>query len=350
MNALKVLQHSVEATKVEYRRLGSSGLKVSFPILGAMSIGNPAWGPWILQEAQSLDLLKAAYDRGLNTWDTANVYSNGISESIIGKALRKYDIPRSKVVILSKCGGAVGEQPGLRTHAYKKDINASKDYVNQKGLSRGAIFSAVEASLTRLQTPYIDVLQIHRFDPETPIEETMEALHDLVKAGKVRYLGASSMWATQFAMMQFAAEQHGWTKFISMQNHYNLLYREEEREMIKFCNKTGVGLIPASDTLAIQWTTVRSSQGNGNPRFKTGHSQVDKDIIERVEELAQKKGWKMSQINLAWLSKRVTSPIVGLNSIERMEEVLAVKGQSLTDEEDMYLGEPYKTIPVDGHV
>lgn len=232
---------------------------------------------------QALPILKAAYDRGLNTvsrilqpqfpqlmrrqWDTANVYSNGVSEDIIGKAIKKYDLPRHKLVILSKCYGTVGEQPSVRHMGLQKEMERSRDYVNQygiplhfqiicvkvlspqctyttSGLSRQAIFTAVDASLKRLGTDYLDLLQIHRFDNSVPVEETMEALHDLVKSGKVRYIGASSMWTYQFATMQFTAEKHGWTKFISMQNHYNLLYREEEREMNKYCDATGVGLIP----------------------------------------------------------------------------------------------------------
>ena len=200
-------------------------------------------------------------------WDTANVYSNGESERIIGKAIKKYEIPRHKVVILTKCIAAVGEEPGLRTMLYQKEMAGSKDYINQRGtsflrfprpsftradiksrpgLSRTAIFNAVDASLARLGTTYIDLLQIHRFDNDTPIEESMKALHDLVQSGKVRYLGASSMWTFQFAMMQTVAEKNGWTKFVSMQNHYNLVYREEEREMNKYCDQTGVGLIPVS--------------------------------------------------------------------------------------------------------
>ena len=174
----------------------------------------------------------------------ANVYSNGASEILIGKAIKKYDIPRQKILILTKCFGQVGETPDLRAINYKKEMPQLKDYTNQGGLSRAAIFNAVNASLKRLDLDYIDLLQIHRFDDTTPPEETMEALHDLVRSGKVRYLGASSMWAVQFAQLQFVAEKHGWTKFISMQNHYSLLYREEEREMNRFCNSTGVGLIP----------------------------------------------------------------------------------------------------------
>lgn len=174
----------------------------------------------------------------------ANVYSNGVSEEIIGKAIKKFSIPRDKLTILTKCFGTVGEDPGLRGIKYANELPQLKDYTNHIGLSRTAIFNAVDASLARLDTPYIDLLQIHRFDETVPIEETMEALHDLVKSGKVRYIGASSMWAVQFASMQFVAEKNGWTKFVSMQNHYNLLYREEEREMNRFCNMTGVGLIP----------------------------------------------------------------------------------------------------------
>lgn len=177
----------------------------------------------------------------------ANVYSNGVSEEIIAKAIKKYNLPRHKLTILTKCFGVVGEEPRLRGIQYPKELPQLKDYTNQGGLSRAAIFNAVNASLKRLETDYIDLLQIHRFDPTVPLEETMEALHDLVKSGKVRYIGASSMWATQFAQLQFVAEKNGWTKFVSMQNHYNLLYREEEREMNRFCNDTGVGLIPVSD-------------------------------------------------------------------------------------------------------
>jgi aryl-alcohol dehydrogenase-like predicted oxidoreductase len=174
----------------------------------------------------------------------ANVYSNGVSETIISKAIKKYNLPRAKLTILTKCFGYVGEVPSLRGALYQNEMPQLKDYTNQGGLSRAAIYNAVEASLKRLDLEYIDLLQIHRFDKTTPVEETMEALHDLIKSGKVRYIGASSMYAVEFATMQFAAEKNGWTKFVSMQNHYNLLYREEEREMNRFCNMTGVGLIP----------------------------------------------------------------------------------------------------------
>lgn len=348
---------SINETKAEYKRLGKSGLRVSVPILGAMSFGDQAWQPWVIKEDEALPLLKAAYDKGLNTWDTANVYSNGVSEEIIGKAIKKYELPRNKLVILSKCYGYVGEEPGIRGIMYGQAIAASKDYTNRGGLSRTAIFEAVNASLKRLDMEYMDLLQIHRFDPFTPIEETMEALHDLVKSGKVHYIGASSMWAYQFAMLQHCAEKNGWTKFISMQNHYNLLYREEEREMIRFCNATGVGLIPWAPLCRGHLarppsqfgSTVRSEGESKQSMFSSGHSESDKEIVKRVQELAEKKAWKMSHVALAWINKRVSSPIIGFSSVERMDEALDVRGKELSEEEEKYLEEPYVTRDIQGH-
>lgn len=208
---------------------------------------------------------------------------------------------------------------------YGQKIAQSKEYVNRGGLSRRAIHDAVDKSLARMGIDYIDLLQIHRFDPHTPVEETMEALHDLVKSGKVLYIGASSMWAYQFATMQFVAEKHGWTKFVSMQNHYNLLYREEEREMNKFCHETGVGLIPWAPLCrghlarppSDYGSTVRSAGEQKKPIFTTGTSESDQVIIKRVQELAEKKGWKMSHVALAWINKRISSPIIGFSSVER---------------------------------
>ncbi|KAH8674225.1 NADP-dependent oxidoreductase domain-containing protein [Xylariales sp. PMI_506] len=351
------LKESVENSKCEYRQLGSSGLRVSVPIFGCMSFGDTRTLPWVIGEDEALPLLKAAYDRGLNTWDTANVYSNGASEVIIGKALKKYSIPREKVVIMTKCNGAVGEQPEVRGILYMNEIKASKDYTNQYGLSRAAIFNAVEKSLERLDTPYIDLLQIHRFDNATPIEETMKALHDLVQSGKVRYIGASSMWATQFARMQFAAERNGWTKFISMQNHYNLAYREEEREMNRFCNDTGVGLVPWAPLCRghlarppSEFGSTKRSEGEKNNTSGFGSaSGPDPAIIERVVEVAEKRGWKMSHVALAWINKRVSSPIIGFSSVERIDEAIAAGGKVLTDEEEKYLEELYKPLPISGH-
>jgi len=306
----------------------------------------------------------------LNTWDTANVYSNGVSEEIIGKAIKKFNIPRSKLVILSKCFGPVSEDISVRAINHPYEFRESKDYVNQAGkqchvmytgnqslikvtgLSRSAIFNAVEASLKRLDTPYLDLLQIHRFDPHTPLEETMEALHDLVRSGKVRYIGASSMWATQFARLQFVAEKHGWTKFISMQNQYNLIYREEEREMNRFCNDTGVGLIPWAPVAAGHLARPLEKLGEterSKPVKEAGLGEVDGKIIKRVEEIAEKKGWKMSQVALAWVNKRIASPIVGFSSVERIDEALGVRGKTLTDEEEKYLEELYQPKAISGH-
>ncbi|RKU43006.1 hypothetical protein DL546_002860 [Coniochaeta pulveracea] len=351
------LQQSVDETKVEYRRLGTSGLRVSVPILGAMSLGDPKAMSWVVPEEEALPLLKAAYDRGLNTWDTANVYCNGVSEELVGKAIKKYNIPRQKVIIMTKCFWAVGESPEILHWTVPDLVKASKDYQNQHGLSRQAIFNQVEASLKRLDTPYIDVLQIHRFDKDTPIEETMKALHDLVQSGKVRYLGASSMFATQFARMQFVAEKNGWTKFISMQNYYNLLYREEEREMIRFCNDTGVGLIPWAPLCRGHLARPPSEYGSterskGEKENQPGHHgtvEPDLTIIKRVQEIAEKKGWPMSHVALAWINKRVSSPIIGFSSLKRLEEAIEAKGKVLTEEEEKYLEELYQPKAIWGH-
>lgn len=222
------------------------------------------------------------------------------------------------------------------------------------GLSRTAIFEAVNASLARLQLDHLDLLQIHRFDPHTPIEETMLALHDLVRSGKVHYIGASSMWAWQFSLLQHAAEKNGWTKFVSMQNHYNLLYREEEREMNAFCNATGVGLIPwaplsrghLARPLEAFGSTTRSE---GEKKSGAEQSEADREIVKRVQEVAEKKGWKMSHVALAWINKRVSAPIIGFSSVERMDEALEACGKELSKEEEEYLEEPYKPKAIVGH-
>ena len=303
-----------------------------------------------------MKLLKGAYDRGLNTWDTANVYSNGISEELIGKAMQKFDLPRHKLVLLSKCFGTVGEQPGVRHIAYPAEMKRSKDYVNQGGLSRTAIFHAVDTSLKRLRTEYLDLLQIHRFDASVPVEETMKALHDLVESGKVRYIGASSMWTYQFAMMQFVAEKNGWTKFVSMQNHYSLCYREEEREMNKFCHETGVGLIPWAPLyrghLARPLATAETERAKATKSHPMFSDMIgsDADIIKRVQELAEKKGWKMSQVALAWIIQKDTVPIVGFSNLGRLEEACEVRGKTLTDDEMRYLEELYVPKRIVGHM
>jgi aryl-alcohol dehydrogenase-like predicted oxidoreductase len=351
------LQKSVDSSKCEYRQLGKSGLRVSVPIFGCMSFGNSEAQNWALDEEEALPLLKHAYDNGLNTWDTANAYSQGASEVIIGKALKKYNIPRHKVVIMTKCYFGVGETSDVRHFVYRDAFQKSKDYVNTYGLSRQSIFHSVNASLKRLDVEYIDLLQIHRFDYNTPIEETMKALHDLVEAGKVRYIGASSMWGVNFARMQFVAEKNGWTKFVSMQNHYNLLYREEEREMNRFCNETGVGLIPWAPLCrghlarppAEFGSTTRSEQEKAGGPGVSGAVEPDQTIIKRVQELAEKKGWTMSQVALAWINKRVSSPIIGFSSVARIDEAIGSNNKTLTDEEEKYLEELYQPKAIDGH-
>ncbi|KAL1739230.1 NADP-dependent oxidoreductase domain-containing protein [Schizophyllum fasciatum] len=224
----------MSSSPIKYVQLGKSGLRISVPIIGALSYGNPQWGAtdestqWILSEEQALPILKAAWDRGINTIDTSNNYSNGDSERVIAKFLETYQIPREEVIIATKCFALVakGADHNIMTFLHK-DMEQRKEYINQPGLSRTAIFNAVEGSLARLKTPYIDLYQIHRFDPTVPPEETMKALHDLVQSGKVRYIGASSMSSWQFALLNEVADRHGWTRFVSMQNEYSLLYREE---------------------------------------------------------------------------------------------------------------------------
>jgi aryl-alcohol dehydrogenase-like predicted oxidoreductase len=234
-----------------------------------------------------------------------------------------------------------------------KFSNYAYDADRLTGLTRSAIFKAVDDSLARLGTTYIDLLQIQRYDKVTPPEETMKALHDLVQAGKVRYLGASSMWATQFAELQFIAEKNHWTKFVSMQNYYNLCYREEEREMNLFCNKTGVGLIPWSPLHAGRLARplgYNASVRSKRPSFHhPGITEVDEEIINRVEKVATKKGWKMSEVALVWHKSKGTVPIVGFNSVKRIEEASGMKGKVLSEEEIVYLEEPYVARPVAGH-
>ncbi|KLJ12490.1 alcohol dehydrogenase [Blastomyces silverae] len=347
------LKASVESSKAEYKQLGKSGLRVSVPIFGTMSLGSSKWSEWVKDDEQALPLLKAAYDRGINSWDTAGLYSNGGAEEMIGKAIRKYDIPRHKLVIMSKCWAPVSEHEDVFILPYWGDLAKSKDYVNQFGLSRQAIFNSVEASLKRIGTDYLDLLMVHRVDPTVPIEETMEALHDLVKSGKVRYIGASSMWTYQFATMQFCAERNGWTKFICMQNLYNLLYREEEREMNKYCSETGVGIIPWAP-LSAGYLTRPASDKDATVRGRTDVLKRDLDeqekvILKRVEEIANKRGWTMSQVALTWLNKRVSSPVLGFSSVKLMEEALVTRGQNLTEAEEQYLEELYQPRAIVSH-
>jgi aryl-alcohol dehydrogenase-like predicted oxidoreductase len=330
-----------------FTSLGTSGLKVSKIILGCMSYGDRRWAPWVKNREESLPLLKAAFDAGVNTWDTANMYSNGVSEEIIGEAIKKYEIPRSQIVIMTKAFFPVAEDQ-VGTFNGGPEIRKDPRYINRCGLSRGALFEQVDASLKRMQIDYIDVLQIHRID-DTPFIEVMKALNDLVESGKVRYIGASSMWAHELAQMQAIAEMRGWAKFISMQNEHNLIYREEEREMIRYCKKTGVGLVPwgplAAGALCRPLSQLNSTDRGQRNQDKV-QSEADAEIINHVDELAKKKGWTMAQVAFAWSATVTTAPILGLSSEDRLKEFVAAVDYELTLEERKYLEEPYKPKPV----
>ena len=285
---------------------------------------------------------------GIRTWDTADVYSHGQSEQIIGKAIKKYNIPREHLVILSKC--FFGVTPDQPSNSIGVSSSNEGDLLNQVGLSRKHILDAVDRSVARLGT-YIDVLQIHRLDRATPREEIMRALNDVVESGKVRYIGASSMAAWEFQELQNIADRHGWHKFISMQNYYNLLYRGEEDEMIPYCNHTGVGLIPwspvARGALARPWNsrdTLREKTDNALKRLvRDRDDKVDEEIINRVEEVAQKIGKNMAQVSIAWcLSKKDVCPIVGLNKKERLDEAVEACKIKLSEEDIKFLEEPYQ--------
>lgn len=332
--------------KMEYVRLGKSGLKVSKVILGAMSYGSSDWQPWVLNEEQSLPLIKHAYDCGINTWDTADIYSHGRSERIIGKALKQYSIPREKVVILSKCYFGVTEND-VGAGIAQASVNDGP-MVNCMGLSRKHIFDAVERSVERLGT-YIDVLQIHRLDREVPREEIMKALNDVIEKGWVRYIGASSMATWEFQTLQNIAEKHGWHKFISMQNYYNLLYREEENEMIPYCQDTGVGLIPWSPVARGALTrpysdrsTTRSTTDNYiKVLVYDREDETDRKIIERVEEVAKKNGVSMAAVATSWCLSKGVMPIIGLGSKERIEQAVENIHVKLSEEDCKYLEELY---------
>ncbi|KAJ4342087.1 CSG1/SUR1-like protein [Didymella glomerata] len=332
--------------KMQYVNLGKSGLKVSKVILGAMSFGTDKWQPWVLNEDAALPILEHAYKNGINTWDTADIYSHGISEKIIAKAIKQYNIPRNKLVLLSKCYFGVNEEdPSLGIAAVSTNDG---EMVNQVGLSRKHIFDAVEKSVERLGT-YIDVLQIHRLDRGTPREEIMKALNDVVEKGWVRYIGASSMAAWEFQTLQNIAEKNGWHKFISMQNYYNLIYREEEREMIPYCQDTGVGLIPwspiARGALTRPWSDRSSSRAQTDKFLENlvhgREDKIDQEIISRVEEVAKKNNVSMACIATAWTIKKGVCPIIGLSSKERVEETVKNSNFKLSDEDAKYLEERY---------
>lgn len=339
---------------IEWTRLGKSGLKISKIIIGFMSFGKKSWGEWVEEDEKKIfAVLKKAYDLGMRTYDTADFYSNGYSEIILGKFLKEYNIKRDKVVILDKLFFPIDEDLDLRHTGLGPDVK-KVDLVNSKGLSRKHVIDGAEGCVKRLGT-YIDVLQIHRLDKETEPVEFMKALNDVVDSGLTRYIGASSMRGTEFAELQFTAEKHGWHKFISMQNYMNLLYREEEREMIPFCNKTGVGLIPWSPnargilTRPLSKTTDRSRT---DPTFKSLGLDVltdaDKEIVNRVEEVANKRGVSSAIVSIAWVLSKGASPIIGLTSEARVVEAVAATKFDLTEEEIKYLEEPYEPKKVVG--
>ncbi|OKL58561.1 Versiconal hemiacetal acetate reductase [Talaromyces atroroseus] len=304
-----------------------------------MSYGSSNWQSWVLDEAEAFPLLEHAYALGINTWDTADVYSHGRSEEIIGKFLREKQIPRDRVVIMTKCYFGVddqGGQPPNRATIY----NDGKEWVNRVGLSRKHVFDAVEGSVRRLGT-FIDVLQIHRLDRNTSREEVMRALNDVIDSGKVRYIGASSMAAWEFQSLQNIAARNGWHQFISMQNLHNLICREEEREMIPYCKDTGIGLIPwsplARGVLARPWgsrSTVRESTDMSlKSIIRDRETVADETVVGRVEELAKKKGTTMAQVAIAWCLSNGENPILGLNSVGRIEEAVSAISVQLTEEE-----------------
>jgi len=326
---------------MDYVRLGNTGLKVSRLCLGCMTYGTSKWRPWVLDEEASLPFFKTAVEAGINFFDTADMYSIGESERVTGKALKEY-AKRHEVVIATKVYNPMGADP------------------NNRGLSRKHIMDAIDRSLTRLGVDYVDLYQIHRFDPETPIEETLEALNDVVRAGKARYIGASSMYAWQFMNMLAASKAHGWTPFVSMQPQYNLVYREEEREMLPLCREMGVGVIPWSPLARGFLAGGREKPGEGETeRARTDefsprlyYREPDHAVVEAVGEAARARGVPNTQVALAWvLSKTgITAPIVGASKAHHLADAVAALEIKLTDEEVAVLEKPYKPKPVLDHL
>lgn len=324
---------------MEYRKLGSTGLEVSRVCLGCMTYGVPERGshPWTLDEEASRPFIRRALDLGINFFDTANSYSDGTSEEIVGRALRDF-ARRDEVVIATKV-----------FFPQRKGPNAG-------GLSRKAIMTGIDASLQRLGVDYVDLYQIHRWDYGTPIEETLEALHDVVKAGKVRYIGASSMFAWQFCKALYLAEKHGWTRFATMQNHYNLINREEEREMLPLCAAEGIGVLPwsplARGRLTRDWneSTGRMESDEVGKALYTAAPESDRQVIERVAEIAAKHGVPRARVALAWVAQKpaVTAPIVGASKPHHLDDAVAALSLNLTPDEIAALEEPYLPHPVVG--
>jgi aryl-alcohol dehydrogenase-like predicted oxidoreductase len=322
---------------MEYTRLGSTGLQVSRICLGMMSYGTPSWREWVLDIDASRPLVRSAVDAGITFFDTADVYSVGGSEEITGTLLREFFPRREDYVLATKVHGAMSDRPGDR------------------GLSRKHVMASIDGSLRRLGTDHVDLYQIHRWDPDTPIEETMEALHDIVRAGKARYIGASSMYAWQFAKAQHTADLGGWTRFVSMQDHYNLIYREEEREMHPLCLDQGVGVIPWSPLargrlarLPEERTTVRSGS---DPIGDNMYSEADDAVVQAVADVAKARDLPLAQVALAWMlhQEAISAPIVGATKPGHIEDAVAAVDVRLSDEEIAALEAPYVPHPVLGH-
>ena len=326
---------------MDYVRLGQTGLKVSRLCLGCMTYGSSQWRPWVLDEEASLPFFRRAIEGGVNFFDTADVYSQGESERVTGKALKTF-AKRHEVVIATKVNGPMGSDP------------------NNRGLSRKHIMDGIDRSLTRLGVDYVDLYQIHRFDPATPVEETLEALNDVVRAGKARYIGASSMYAWQFMKMLAVSRAHGWTPFVSMQPQYNLVYREEEREMLPLCADQGVGVIPWSPLARGFLAGGRANPGEGNterarsdefaPRLY--YRESDFKVVEAVEVIARARGVTNMQVALAWVLRHpaITAPIIGASKTQHLDDALAALEFVLTDDELKSLEAPYQPKPVLDHI
>ena len=326
---------------MQYVNLGRTGMKVSRLCLGMMTYGSSTWREWVLNEEQALPFVRRALDVGINFFDTADVYSLGVSEQVTGNILKTLGVKRENVIIATKV------------------CSPMSDDINDRGLSRKHILDSIDKSLTRLQMDYVDLYQIHRWDYSTPIEETMQALHDVVRAGKVRYIGASSMFAWQFAKAQYTADLHGWTRFISMQNHYNLVYREEEREMIPLCLDQGIGLIPWSPMARGFFAGNRSKDGSGETaRAKSDpfanqlyFREEDFNVAEVAQAVGKEHNVTGSQIALAWMLNKphISAPIIGASKMEHLDQAIAALEIKLSTDESGRLEKPYQPHPVLGH-
>ena len=323
---------------MRYVRLGKMGLEVSRICLGCMSFGKTTeqW-PWVLGLEDARPIFQRAWDSGINFFDTANVYAEGTSEQITGQILKEI-APRDEIVLATKVFGRMRPGP------------------NGQGLSRAAIFAEIDNSLRRLGVDYLDLYQIHRFDPFTPVEETMEALNDVVRAGKARYIGASSMWAWQFAKMQHAGEQNGWTRFVSMQNQVSLVYREEEREMLPLCRDQGIAVLPWSPLGAGKVTrpwdtrTKRSTTSRHQKNMYENRGSGEREVVAAIEEVAKSRGTSMAQVAMAWVLQKdvVTSPIIGVSKLEHLEDAISSVELELTNDEVIAMEAPYQPLSITG--